>query len=412
MTTDINVEALNQKRQHHILTGHPFGHQFCIATENWSDYYKLVCNIDYIKNGWVDSRRPKKVVPPIVALQVAIHMRGSSPDWQYKYRPQHIIFDELCMVLQKRAFYVENLTVREIPISEYRSYHDEHLLVREIAFGPDEDPTVRGVGLWFNIDEATVGMCTPQQAKRFRWKRFPKREDDSRLLKPSLFDSTNHFTMIRSHDMDAFHLGTDMLRHRLSSLQTELMSNMKDRYESMQWLDEQKEQLKRRFENQKKYWLYWTWPVNKDREITDKKTPVPGIDSEYKVVDTNSVTKELWNAFIRMNHHEDKCNVKNPGLPMVPLLDIASDESKPSLSRLPIFSQLSLGLPIAEDRSLPHITRGYKSSAQQSHSTARQKERCWMSLLLDEADKQNEWNIVREHFIKARSNKILSIIQK
>lgn len=410
MPTDINVEALHQKRQNHILMGHPFGHQFSMDNENWSDYYKLVCNIDYVKNGWVDSRRPKKVVPPIVALQVALQMRGTSPDWQYKYRPQHIIYDELCMVLQKRAFSVENLTVREIPILQYRPHKEEHILVREIAFGPDEDPSVRGVGLWFNIDEASVGMCTPQQAKRFRWKRSPKREDDARPIKPSVFDSINHFTMIRSHDPDAFHLGTDMLKHRLHFLQTEQMSNMKDRYDSLQSLDQQKEGLKERFENQKQHWLHWKWPVNKGRETTDKKTPVPSIDSEYQVEAENGPTKEIWEDFIGMDFQE-KNSPKDHGLPMVPFLDVTDKDSEKPRSRLPLFEQLSLGLEVAEDRSLPHITRSYQGPPPQM-PLARQQERCWMSLLVDEGDKTNEWNIVREHFIKARSNKILNIIQK
>lgn len=410
MATDINVEALHQKRQNHILMGHPFGHQFSIVNENWSDYYKLVCNINYVKNGWVDSRRQKMAVSPIVKLQIALQMRGTSPEWQYKYRPQHVIHDELCMVIQKRAFLVENLTVREIPISEYRSQKEEHILVREIAFGPDEDPTVRGVALWFNISEANVEMCTPQQAKRFRWKRSLKREETDRPNKPSVFDSIDHFTMFRSHDADAFHLGTDMLQHRLDVLQTELMSNMKYRYDSLQLLDEEKEHLKERFENQKQHWMSWNWPVNKGRETTDKKTPVPNIDGEYQVEDEQSPTKSIWKGFTDIDYQEPTSSTKH-GLPIIPNLDPKEADTESVPSRLPIFLQLSLGLQITEYRSLPHINRNYKGT---THTVPlpRQKERCWMSLLVDEGDKMNEWNIVREHFIKARSNKILTIIQK
>ncbi|GAX26501.1 hypothetical protein FisN_23Lh026 [Fistulifera solaris] len=412
MATDINVEALNQKRQNHILMGHPFGHQFSMVNENWSEYYKLVCNINYVKNGWVDGRRQKKAVPPIVKLQIALQMRGSSPEWQYKYRPQHVVYEELCMVLQKRAFSVKNLVVNEIPISDYRSHKDEHILVREIAFGPDEDPTVRGVALWFNIDEASVGMCTPQQAKRFRWKRSLKREDNDRPVKPSAFDSIDHFTMIRSHDGDAFYLGTDMLKHRLDVLQTELMSNMKDRYESLKLLDEKKEQLKERFELQKQHWLRWEWPVNKGREITDKKTPVPSIDSEYQLNDVDGPTNTIWKGFVDMKYQDSDSSTSH-GLPMIPNLDCVETAAEPKSepSRLPIFTQLSLGLQVSEDRSLPHINRTYKGSTHRD-PLPRQQARCWVSLLIDEGDKMNEWNVVREHFIKARTNKILTIIQK
>jgi len=41
-----------------------------------------------------------------------------------------------------------------------------------------------------------------------------------------------------------------------------------------------------------------------------------------------------------------------------------------------------------------------------------QRERCWKALLLKEDDKEpNEWDLVREHFEKSRSKKVLSIIQ-
>ena len=99
MSTDINVEALNHKFQHHLHHGTPFGEDFSLKSDSWSDLYKKVANLYYSKDGWIDSSnsRRREVVSPIHKLQIALALRGD-PEWLYRYRPQHMIMEELCMV--------------------------------------------------------------------------------------------------------------------------------------------------------------------------------------------------------------------------------------------------------------------------------------------------------------------------
>jgi hypothetical protein len=167
-------------------------------------------------------------------------------------------------------------------------------LAHEIAFGPDSDPTVRGVALWFNIDEEDVKVCTPQQAKRFRWKGGEKprvtntnNSNNATKTKQSMFDSgiLELFPMIRPHDSAAFKLATAMLQHRLACLKRDRMSNMKERFEHLQKLEYQKSLLKTRFENQRRDWIDWTWPVNKDRLHVDHDTPTPPADVLYEMAE-------------------------------------------------------------------------------------------------------------------------------
>jgi hypothetical protein len=283
IATDINVDCLHQKRQNSLIYRNPFGSQLCLSGNSaFSDLYRLICRIDYsqVEEGWIDKRR-RGGLGPISKLHIALQLRGDA-DWQYKYRPQHIIHDELCMVLQKRAFQIgKDMEAREISLSTYNPRVASHVLVREVAFGPDSDPTVRGVSLWFNIGEDEVQLCTPQQAKRFRWKRGLKNNKDEQNYS-SIFETVDSFPMIRPDDKDAFDLATDIMEHRCAVMQTERLTSMRNRFEALKKLEVQKKALQERFENQKKSWAAWAWPINVGRgEKVNKNTPVPPVDSHY-----------------------------------------------------------------------------------------------------------------------------------
>jgi hypothetical protein len=286
IATDINVDCLHQKRLNSLIYRNPFGSQLCLSGDSaWSDLYRLICRIGYSNNkeGWIDKRR-RGGIGAISRLQIALKLRGDA-DWKYKYRPQHIVHDELCMVLQKRAFQVgnkHNMEAQEISLTAYNPRAANHVLVREIAFGPDSDPAVRGVSLWFNISEDEVQLCTPQQAKRFRWKRGLKNNKDEKK-DSSIFETLDSFPMIRPDDKDAFDLAKDILEHRCAVLQTERLSSMRDRFEALKKLEMQKIALQKRFENQKKSWAAWAWPINVGREKVNKNTPVPPVDSHYSL---------------------------------------------------------------------------------------------------------------------------------
>ena len=87
--------------------------------------------------------------------------------------------------------------------------------------------------------------------------------------------------LIRPHDAMAFRLVTDIMKLRLAVLKRERMSNMKERFETQQKLKKQEERLKERFDNQRRSWLHWAWPVNCDRDCVDDTTPVPPVEGPY-----------------------------------------------------------------------------------------------------------------------------------
>lgn len=326
IATDINVEAFYNKTEHEIHRGTPFGEQFLLSTDSFNDLYKRVGNIVRSKKdatSWVvGNRRRPPSLSVMIKLQAATIMRGDS-DFSFKYRPQHIIHGEQCMVLQKRAFQVPgeaNASLAEISHREYSQSNKSHLMIWELAFGPDSDSAARPVALWFNIDQSQVVECSITQAKRFRWKRGLKNSKETRR---SVFDHLDHFQMIRPHDKDAFDLTTDMLHNRLRMLQAEQTADLKDRQVELASAKEEKDKLRERFDALLKHWVTWGWPVNKGRANVDKHTPVPAVDCQYELpidslaradVDAELKTRELsddeetvmgqqtlrlWQSFVR-----------------------------------------------------------------------------------------------------------------
>jgi len=336
IATDINVEALHQKRLYTIYYDNPFGDLFHVDLDVWEDLYKLICNIPTTRN----SNRRKNLAEH-QKVDIALQMRGSA-NWHYKFRPQHIIYDELCMVLQKRAFRLTENGAVEVPLNAYNNkrHNNQVVVVREIAFGPDCDPAVRGVSLWFDIDDKDVTVCTPQQAKRYRWKKGFKTSGNnssprSSPFKPksSAFDNKDCFVMVRALDKDAYDLSTKILSHHLGVLRSERIANLSDRWEARSALQAESATLKETFENLKKYWQTWTWPTNEGRGKVDEQTPVPPIDGMYKPVAQvdddggvggTPVVQRIWESFV--------CD------------DIAPP---PKYCRLPVLEKLATGASVS-----------------------------------------------------------------
>ncbi len=300
IATDINVEALHQKRLHVIHYNNPFGDLFHMDVDNWEDLYKLICNVS---TGTSRRRR----IAEHHKVDIALQMRGSS-EWHYKFRPQHIIYDELCMVLQKRAFRLTERGAIEIPLNVYHSKRfSNQVVVREIAFGPDCDSSVRGVSLWFDIDDRDVTVCTPQQAKRYRWKKGATTSPRSSpfapyKLKPSKFDSKDCFVMVRPTDKDAYDLSTNILAHHLGVLRAKHLSNLKDRFEALKKKEEEVVNLKHVFENLQSCWKKWAWPITNGRATVDETTPVPPVDGLYNPTSEDEENRpkvqRIWDSFV------------------------------------------------------------------------------------------------------------------
>ena len=373
MDTDINVDGLHQKRQFAILNDHPFGSSIDLGTGGFEDVYDLVCG----RSGATPStetssssssssyRRPRNhtkrnkdhtlLLPEHFKLAIALAMRGPST-FQYKFRPQHIIFDELCMILQTRAFRIYGSADEVVEIdpsnsddsanyysplssdTSNRPYRD--ILVREIAFGPDSDPSAsREVSLWFDLPESEITQCTPQQAKRYRWRKRPRTKTDSAqsnhhesspagTQRSSRFSSTGNakqaargfegrasFVMVRPIDPDAYELATGILRHRLAFLQARRNRNTKDRTIRLEAvLGEKYTILAAHYDALTMHWKKWAWPVTASRGVVTDDTPVPKVDGLYEptsagnpvaneedtdtVDHTDRMSVTIWNSFV------------------------------------------------------------------------------------------------------------------
>jgi hypothetical protein len=188
------------------------------------------------------------------------------------------------MVLQHRAFKVEGDRVTEIALAACRPHSKpSHVEVRELAFGPDSDDSVRGVALWFNVDESNVVACTPAQSKRYRYKKGSSSKKDTIYgSKSSAFGSLDRFEMIRPSDTASYDLATDILKHRLAVVRTESIAAIRDRHDEVVIRNKEKELLKERFTALKRHWTAWGWPVNDGREKVSRNTTVPKVDGMYE----------------------------------------------------------------------------------------------------------------------------------
>ncbi|KAI2497867.1 zinc finger protein [Fragilaria crotonensis] len=418
IATDINVDALHQKRLYSLLYNNPFGALFIPGETSFDELYDAVCNA----NSQYGQKKQKKgiaILDEHHRVSIALQMRGGS-NFQFKFRPQHIVYDELCMVLQKRVFRLTNDEAVEIPFNMYNVRSTKDVLVREIAFGPDWDSTVRGVGLWFEISESDVTVCTPQQAKRFRWKRGVNnkkqgRDDTTGLCSvASKFDDRESFDMIRPSEHDAYMMATNMLVHHLNVLRANRISNMCERAIALEGLATKRKSVETCFDGLVRAWKNWTWLVNEGRDKVDDSSVVPFVDACYKPiskdVDSNVLTvNKVWESFASVGHLilggpvDEKTEE-------VALSAANLDESK--ASRLSVFKRLAEGSSFPGSKSLPHITDS-DDGFEVTGSNALQGRRCWKSLLLkpSSCNEYNEWDVVSGHFQNSRSRKVLTILQ-
>lgn len=249
----------------------------------------------------------------------------------YIYVPSHLIFGELCMILQTRYFRLlssdeifrlecdapnEGLrtslnSIREISIDEYNAsrtpwdkrypYSPQSVMVaRKIAFGSVGEANAN-VSLWFDIPASQIASCTPQMVKRLKRVRSKaqmlnrnKRKDPSPPAFPPLpfhgtlvdplvtnpvaesFHSVTYqpffFTLVTNNDPAATNLVRDILLHRIITLRCNepaLALSNEDRI-----LQDRYFALKRSMEK-------WRWPPCVGRGRVDVNTKVPECIAKY-----------------------------------------------------------------------------------------------------------------------------------
>ena len=246
---------------------------------------------------------------------------------RFKYHPTHIIFDEMCMLVQTRTF---NLTkdnsVHEISSEEFNPSVPHHVIVREISFGPLFCPNERPPALWFNILDDYVTKCTLQQIRR---NKRTKRQLSSKQVKhhkldyqsgsnnphlcyadalknsnkrgfywpiPKSFDDISHgiekpFFVIKPTCEDAYNLVTDILINRIDTLrQPHASAN------GILMLEE--ERLRQRFNSLQRHYSLFHWPIHDGRDRIDDDTPVPPSVTKYLAPSKYRHFRHTWNEFI------------------------------------------------------------------------------------------------------------------
>lgn len=307
------------------------------------DFYAFVCNINASPQNQIRGATPKnlrmnplfsqKLDDPIMdknvlefhRVAIAIELRERKLGVSFIYRPTHVIFGELCMILQSRAFRIceantssdvsslvnldevtlppdhINVLEQEEP-STFDFGYDNHLIVaHEIAFGPVCDPSSRQLSICFNVPMTELSKCTPQQAKRHKRSRNRNHRKGSkeRALSPTTFSSSHAhdartdvddrgfetqvippFFENQPNDKDAFQLVSDILSHRARQLFSEYAHPIDP--EVHESINEMEKIIKIRFECQLRFWLTWAWPGNLGSDEVDKNTQIPPVSGQYR----------------------------------------------------------------------------------------------------------------------------------
>lgn len=321
-----------------------------MSTE-WKDVYALVCNLANLKEDFEtkSSSVYKMKLNELHRLSIALYMNGDCSHARgYIYKPRHLIYNELCMVLRTKYFrllHPHNFTelncvsdrpplshlVQEISVTEYersRSLWNDNenvVVVHELAFGCAGEQVSR-VSLWFDIDNVT-DMSIADVKKFKRQKQRLKGEDRVAPYpgpgsNPSDFERSNRtsnylrgtysfenhphkpFFYARpiNNDEVARALVTDMLYHRLSVLlHREFKCFSGSDTEVRELLSKRDQNLRDDYFSVKDKIKRWIYPVSKGLERLTEKTAVPKCNSFYEPsASTNGMDiKKVWLSFTK-----------------------------------------------------------------------------------------------------------------
>jgi hypothetical protein len=279
---------------------------FTFGETSFDKIYDMICNCSPANNIGKSIKHRTVLLKDFHMVSIALQMRGEST-FHFKFRPQHVVHDELCMILQKRAFRLIDEEAVEIKLEKYNPHSVDNVMVREIAFGPDCDPSVRDVALWFGILDSEVVECTAQQAKRFRWKRgLCSKKGTKEKTASSKFDLLECFNMLRPSEHNAYQFTTHALTHRLQTIKALNNVEVSDRSQTLKQLEMEKKYLKCRFGNLVRSWECLSWPPTEGREKFDRSTSVPSVDAQYSPSSSNlkgknRVASNIWQSFVALD---------------------------------------------------------------------------------------------------------------
>lgn len=292
---------------------------------SFKNFYEFICNVDRLK-------KHKNATPdqlPIdeeTVLEIVLKLRQGKTGIAYSYMPTHMLYGELCMVLQTKKFQsrkvdgVLTLIEEDEEVTPSPCDHDSSTFqVYEISFGPVGDPTVRPVSIWFDIMEEDLVECTPQQAKHHKRSRHRLKKKIPRSARSSksataddLSRKTEPFDHYQPRDRDAFNLVTGILRLRLKTIKV-TRSNFDSHFKrrAIQYLEDEMNALKHSYFCQLRYWVTWSWPEQILQDTIDDDTDVPPVDSQYDcyVHDVNIARGETGDDCHALGAKRYACNL-------------------------------------------------------------------------------------------------------
>ena len=287
---------------------------------------------------------------------IALHMRsvvdGQNKYDKYKYAHSHIIFDELCMLIQTRAFYL-GTNACDIPVEIALEAFDEenkyHTIVREIAFGPYCSEKDRCLALYFDIRNDQISICDPKEKKRSdrTKKRLNKNKakglkqlssNDCEILICHPTTKTSYWSDILERDLpisfdydeqndkinqpfklcvpkdeDSYTFITDVLKFHVNKCLSSIkggdmkIKNIADEKEaSSSW-----SVLEKKYNSLMNHFDLFYFPINEGRKYVDETTLVPRVDTLYNMPPFAgkgaSFQEKIWEVFLTNNK---VCSVK------------------------------------------------------------------------------------------------------
>jgi len=384
---------------------------------DWDMYYAKICNIEPLKSNNQDFCLSMKKISQKHRVEIALKMYENK-DELFTYRPTHIVYGKECMIIQSRAFCIINQKknkshIIEIPfqncnqemIPSPKEGETSYTIVREIAFGPVNDPSVRSVALWFDIPSSVIIPWSDRLNLENSLKYMHYSQDCI-----SSFDAVQNkpFYIFYNTNTDCHKFNIEILKHHWKKLfhrETHHKDNSFCTFHKAEMFA-----LKAMFQNAMVYWSAWHYPRKQEKDNIDPNALVPPVDQEYNFQlpqeNTSFASCTAWNSFVntmRFNSPE-----KNP------------KENK----RLQIFNDFS-DEKICVANEIPHLTskiskqdilKQYNKYDQgktclKNDSTMFEKgERCWRVLLTHEC--YEEWEKVREIVFEKTHVKLKQVRRK
>ena len=163
----------------------------------WRDTYSLVCNLANLnpRKGRANVLAKTKI-SELQRLSIASHMGyGTDPKKQFVYKPQHLVYNEICMVIRTEYFCLlkpedmagslstrgsppidrmakgiskEDYDAAKMMYNDNTAFkRDEVTVVQELAFGLCGEPASR-VSLWFDLANNEMTELSPQEVKKLK----------------------------------------------------------------------------------------------------------------------------------------------------------------------------------------------------------------------------------------------------